>query len=625
MSDFDSVVCIGWQSLLDGLWRTFGPTLRALRAPLPVAIPGFSDAIVRIRDLRLDPAPPKPGRPWFRLALKVDLSANVLLVTNVAAEPLPLKPTEAGLDLPKASGILSFPAAPGSVSWPAFNVTVPLAGGSGQVTIPTNDGDLTLPDADFEGLTGTIDLTKLVAQGLPFPAVVPIPVKLGGRTGLTVALDLKLDVPARLERNAGRGLVVGIADASAALAALILEQVNLLKTQITDELVLYIERFLAEAVAQGVLAALPAPSALKIDDLAKDIAGRIAKPIEQALTDSLMDVATRTGRLVYDLGDGSIDCLALPSRARAELAFDAVGTPFLRLAFARTAIPASIAWPAFEPQGLLDVQVTVADDYLLTLAACLLEQVPAIGIKRRPSGPQPYTSIFGPRCIAFDEAVFTAGPVALKGSIVLCIVRDAANPKIKHLQLVLNFDETVSALWMDALTIGLSAALRLSVSLDPQAALNLALFDPGGQTFDISVGVGDGLEALLTFLTANPLNPISIGAVPSAVALVEKVVPALLEGYVRQALAALTLVRSPVALPPGLFEAFGQLVPARVELDDLTVLAVFDTPTAPFELLPLVQMPGRGLDAPFSPGGLKARPAPNAGSRRRGMGRQEGR
>jgi hypothetical protein len=59
-----------------------------------------------------------------------------------------------------------------------------------------------------------------------------------------------------------------------------------------------------------------------------------------------------------------------------------------------------------------------------------------------------------------------------------------------------------------------------------------------------------------------------------------------LSNAVKTVLAGASLVRSPAAVPPGLFEAFGRLSPARVTVDDLTASGVLHTPTSPWALLP---------------------------------------
>lgn len=50
-------------------------------------------------------------------------------------------------------------------------------------------------------------------------------------------------------------------------------------------------------------------------------------------------------------------------------------------------------------------------------------------------------------------------------------------------------------------------------------------------------------------------------------------------------------LESPAALPPGIFEAFGKLVPTTMVVDDLEAGGVLETPTSPWAVLPLLQKP----------------------------------
>ena len=54
-------------------------------------------------------------------------------------------------------------------------------------------------------------------------------------------------------------------------------------------------------------------------------------------------------------------------------------------------------------------------------------------------------------------------------------------------------------------------------------------------------------------------------------------------------------LRSPAAIPFGIFEAFGKLVPAKITLDDLVATGTLATPVSPWGLLPL-PLPAIRLD-----------------------------
>jgi len=78
--------------------------------------------------------------------------------------------------------------------------------------------------------------------------------------------------------------------------------------------------------------------------------------------------------------------------------------------------------------------------------------------------------------------------------------------------------------------------------------------------------------------------------------------------HIDQVLAPLRLLQSPAAVPPGIFEAFGDLVPTTLVLDDLYVAGVLRTPTAPWTVLPLSN---RGKPPRPAPGD---RPRPQPGT-----------
>ncbi|HEX9967655.1 MAG TPA: hypothetical protein VGB06_06895, partial [Solirubrobacterales bacterium] len=79
MPPFDTVTSIGGQSFTDGFWRLLGPALEGLTNPLPIAIPGFANAQLRVREL----VPVFPGSPPASGALVVEavveLTAEALL------------------------------------------------------------------------------------------------------------------------------------------------------------------------------------------------------------------------------------------------------------------------------------------------------------------------------------------------------------------------------------------------------------------------------------------------------------------------------------------------------------------------------------------------------------------
>lgn len=67
------------------------------------------------------------------------------------------------------------------------------------------------------------------------------------------------------------------------------------------------------------------------------------------------------------------------------------------------------------------------------------------------------------------------------------------------------------------------------------------------------------------------------------------IVSGLLGTAVSQVLTGLQrLLESPVALPPAISEAFGELVPTTMMLDDLDAGGVLRTPTSPWAVIPMI-------------------------------------
>src|SRR5437762_10746524 len=84
---YDSVVSIGGQSFVDGLWRLLGPALEGITNPLPVALPGFANGQLRITQL----VPVIPGTPTSTPALQilafVEVAAEAVLQVTSTASP----------------------------------------------------------------------------------------------------------------------------------------------------------------------------------------------------------------------------------------------------------------------------------------------------------------------------------------------------------------------------------------------------------------------------------------------------------------------------------------------------------------------------------------------------------
>ena len=84
----------------------------------------------------------------------------------------------------------------------------------------------------------------------------------------------------------------------------------------------------------------------------------------------------------------------------------------------------------------------------------------------------------------------------------------------------------------------------------------------------------------------------------------------LLGNAVNTLLAAASMLRSPVAVPSGLLDAFGRLAPASVTFDDLEANGVLHTPTSVWGLLPRIgprrDRPPRDVKDGVQTAGVKA-------------------
>jgi hypothetical protein len=142
----------------------------------------------------------------------------------------------------------------------------------------------------------------------------------------------------------------------------------------------------------------------------------------------------------------------------------------------------------------------------------------------------------------------------------------------------------------------------------------------GGILGTILGGLGGFLGGLLGGLLGGAGGGASLGGIAAAVVIAVVRVSALVAKYVlnravRTLLGGASLVPSPVAVPPGLFEAFGKLTSSIEVLDDLIVHGVLETPASPWALLPRI---GSAKRDPGSPkGGDKKPSTPRRQNRKR--------
>src|SRR5947199_2575248 len=143
---YDTVISIGGQSLVDGVWRLLGPALEGLSNPLPLALPGFTNAAMRITRI----IPVFPGMPPATGALDVlatvELTADALLNVNLAAGNFSITLGPQQLHVTNLTGTIGVPAQTGNL----LNL---VGTQTGTISLPAHAETLTNGD-----LTGTLNL-----------------------------------------------------------------------------------------------------------------------------------------------------------------------------------------------------------------------------------------------------------------------------------------------------------------------------------------------------------------------------------------------------------------------------------------------------------------------------------
>jgi hypothetical protein len=232
--------------------------------------------------------------------------------------------------------------------------------------------------------------------------------------------------------------------------------------------------------------------------------------------------------------------------------------------------------------------------FLLELLCCLVERLPAFAFPTAATtGTTDVNGATHLMCCNFTGATLDLGPVALTGGVSLCI--DGMTGSSKRFTLVGTFMQGTA---IGNITVGFT--LPLSFDLDDLASLaNLRLLGPPAPTVTVSVAPNGFLIVILAAAGLLLIGP-AVGA--TAIALVVAAcmtAEVLLKNSVNTVLRAASLVRSPISVPPGVFEAFGKLVPVTVNVDDLTANSVLQTATAPWALLPRIGV--GGPSKPVSP------------------------
>lgn len=606
----DAVISIGGQSLIDGLLRILGPALEPLRAPLPIALPGVTNGFLTIRTIRA--ARPSSQPSTMELELALDLRGDVLFVANVANNVLSF------------SGALTLGATQNAGTIRDPQRTAALQGLTGSPTATLQMPATNMP-LDLNQMQGTIQVPPAgtTLPSIPFPAVVPVPVVFTPRP-LTARVFFTPIVN-------GQSLFGNVADITAATAFGVefdfgtptVNAIVLGATFIAD-----LQASLSSALSViGNQLALSVPGLVQatpnVSGVSSALAGAIPAAAQSLLATAFDQLRARTGRLIYPVPGAGASCevRALPTVAKARLTAAADSSLLLQIGVDRTAIPPTDSFPLFIPTAAIDTGVTIDNGYLRDLLVCLIEKVPHISL---PPGPPAITNTATVRGATWGTAAapvtVALGPISMRGTLALAITGVPAGPgavpSAKTITLTFTLSQAIGAPLVigSALDVGLLVTIPIAFDLSKLATLT-ALRDLGIPAPAVTFGIGGGLTAMLIIfaivIAAAPLvGPFPviwpglaalaflIGSLPH---IVVGIVRGLLLNAVNHLLGGLRLLESPAALPSGIFEAFGPLVPTTMVVDDLVAGGVLQTPTAPWALRPIVT---RGLPTVRQPGGL---------------------
>ena len=526
---YDSVVSIGGQSFMDGLWRLFGPALEGLTNPLPIALPGFANAELRIAQLIPILLPTGP----LEIIATVDVTAEALLdVVKVGNTPL---------------------------------------------------------------------------NPLSAPRVVPVPVNLTPNNPLSVRAAIRLGAvgPAPATRFSLAFIVVDVVTAPVAGIDPSLAGIT------TDAL----EKAFGQIRGQLGLPFDPSNPKFTFDQSSVgNMLTELPNVVRSAVDEALSRLVAETGRLVFPIaGTGSsCDQIVLPTDADVSLTPGGTG---VQIGFKRPGSTDIQAFPTFTPNDIADCKVIVGNTFLLRLLCCLVEKLSAFNFPfPAEHGSEDINGNQHVACCTFRFVNASFGPLVIgggdKNGVSICI--DGAAGEAKQIRLIGRFTQSVPTmiplpLVSNILDIEVRFTIPLSFDLDDSAAItNLR---PGGVTVYDEISVKPTLGFTLIILLVAAFLSFGFGLVGLIAAAIVGPVIALtvlllvwfacdlirmLLGHAAGSLlTAASLIKSPAAVPPGLFEAFGNLAPVSVTVDDLSAEGVLHTPTSPWGLLPRLGLPGR--------------------------------
>jgi hypothetical protein len=635
----DSIISIGGQSFVDGLVRILGPALQPLRAPMPIALPGLSNSFLSVRNIQ--PLFPSTQLGTIELDLEMDLTAEVLLVASVAAGTVNIALGNGTVTWPGTTGTVTEQARSGTLSVNqtpnAGSATGLIAGVNTTLSLALNQlaGTVSLPapanaaPLSINQIVGTITLPAGTGNlGLPLPAVVPVAVNftrdapLKARVLLTAMVNNQgaaADVP--IDASTGFGLVFTIPQVTAQVDALTAAAVAALQGALTTAFTTITAQLL-----QG-LPGLTQP-ATNLPTVVTNLTNGIPAEAQTLLVDAFRSLKARTGRLIFPVSaaGSSCDVMALPTVGKARITVVA-GSPVLQIGLDRVAIPPPSPFPTFTPTAAVDTGIALTNIFVRDLLACLIEKFPNLTLPVLPPTLSAATTVT-PVTATWAGVTLTVGPLALTGTMTLTIAGTPAGPGLppapKAITLAFALGAATGAPLIvgPALTAALTATLPIAFDLNELASItSLRLTAPVTATFGLGLGAG----VIVVFVVLAVLLLMPAFAVPFPIVwpgfagiaafvlaipfIVTGIVGGLLGTNVAQILGgAQRLLKSPAALPSGLFEAFGNLVPTTMVVDDLDAAGVLQTPTSPWAVLPLVTRGGRqpgggggGGDAPVPP------------------------
>jgi hypothetical protein len=305
----------------------------------------------------------------------------------------------------------------------------------------------------------------------------------------------------------------------------------------------------------------------------------------------------------------------LPNSCDTRLAVAADGSYVLQIGFGGRPTSSDIpSFPVFAlGPGLADTTIVVGNMFLLELLCCLVERLPAFSL---PMASVPSTVDVAGKphsmCCNFTGATVDLGMIALSGGLSICLDGTTAPKVITLVGSFRQMEPGASGLPILTLAyIGVLFTLPLAFDLNDMGSLaNLRVL--GTPAVTVTVNPPAGLVAAIIVGGILLVGP-AVGTVALLLLYATlKMVEFMLTSAVNTVLRSASLVTSPVAIPSGVFEAFGKLVPVSIVVDDLTADSVLQTPTSPWTLLPpsgitggtAVLTPIVSPDVPVRPGSV---------------------